>query len=196
MKPTSAHWLLAGIDREMLASSTWHAKVRPNGGEVVLRFTEPLKGRYDGIPALSADAALVVARAGKGTVVYFSGDFGAMVAGFRLPEYLRIAANAARRLAPPPITLENLPSSVEVVWREQPNRKLLHLVNFTGEMTRPITRVLPLRNIRVTLPQPAAFTRVRTLMTPQLLPIRRTAAGGLQVTLPHAAEYEVLVFEK
>jgi len=196
MQPVAAHWLLAGIDREMFAASTWHVKVRPNGGEVLMRFTEPLKGRYDGIPALSPEPALVVNRAGKGTVVYFSGDFGAMIAGFRLPEYLRIAANSARRLAPSPFTLENVPSSVEVVWREQPNRKLLHLVNFTGEMTRPITSVLPLRNIRVTLPQPAQFTRVRTLMTPQLLPIRRTPTGGLQVTLPRAAEYEVLVFEK
>lgn len=196
MKPVAAHWLLTGIEREMLAASTWHARVRPSGGDVILRFTEPLKGRYDGVPGLSAEPALVVNRAGKGTSVYFSGDFGAMVAGFRLPEYLMIAANAARRLAAPHFTLENAPASVEVVWREQPGRRLLHLVNFTGEMTRPMTRVIPLHNVRVTLHQPAPFTKARTLMTPRALPITKTSAGALQVTLPRAAEYEVIVFER
>ncbi len=196
MKPGEPHWLLQGVEREMLAAPTWHARVSLKGGTAALRFMEPLKGRYDGIPKDSAEPALVVNRAGAGHAIYFAGDFGAMAAGFHLPEYLRMAANAARRLAPPPFRLENVPGSVEVVWREQPGRKLLHLVNFTGEMTRPITGVIPLRDVRVTLPAPAAFTRVHTLMEPRELPVTRTAAGELQVTLPGAAEYEVLVFEK
>jgi hypothetical protein len=196
MKPVAAHWLMGGVEREMLAASTWHVKVRPSGGEVLLRFTEPLKGRYDGIPGLSEEPALVAARAGKGTAVYFSGDFGAMVAGFRLPEYLRIAANAAQRLAPPPFSLGNAPASVEVVWREQPGRKLLHLVNFTGAMTRPITEVLPLRDVRVTFSNPEGYTKARTLMRPQVLPVSKTRGGALEVTVPRTDEYEVVVFEK
>jgi len=196
MKPVAKHWMLGGVEREMLPSSTYHALVRPAGGQVVLRFTKPLKGRYDGIPDLSPDPALVVSRAGKGTVVYFSGDFGAMVAGFRLPEYLQMAANAARRLAPPPVRLENAPASVEVVWREQPGRKLLHLVNFTGEMTRPMTRVLPLTDVKITVTRGAGYNKARTLVNPQTLPVRKDVDGRLHVTLPRANEYEVVVFEK
>lgn len=198
MKPASKHWLLEGIPREMIPSSTYHARVKPAGAEVLMRFTVPLKGRYDGIPDLSPDPALTVRQAGKGTVVYFSGDFGNMVAGFRLPEFLRLASNAVRRLAPPPVTIENAPSSVEVVWRSQqnPRRKLLHLVNFTGEMTRPITRVLPLRNVRITLNGIEKVTKAHTLVRPQALELSRDARGRTQVTLARADEYEVIVFEE
>jgi hypothetical protein len=180
----------------MLPSSTYHVRVKPAGGDVVVRFTNPLKGRYDGIPGLSPDPALIVHRAGKGTSVYFSGDFGNMVAGFRIPEYLTLAANAARRLAPPPVILENAPASVEVVWRSQPGRNLLHLVNFTGEMTRPITRILPLRDVRVALPGGASVSKAYTLVTPRTLPLEKDSSGRLSVTLPSAGEYEVLVFER
>lgn len=196
MKPVTRNWLLSGVEREMLAASTWHVRVKPAGGEELLRFTEPLKGRYDGIPAFSREPALVISKKGKGTAVYFSGDLGAMVAGYRLPEYLKIVENAVRQLAPPPVKVEGAPASVEVVWREQPGRKLLHLVNFTGEMTRPITRVVPLRNVRVTLPGPVEFTKARTLVKPRSLAVRRTKDKGIEVTLPEAEEYEVLVFER
>jgi hypothetical protein len=85
--------------------------------------------------------------------------------------------------------LENVPSSVEVVLRSQNGgkRKLLHLVNFTGEMTRPITTTVPLRDVRVTLP---GVTKAYTLMHPQTLPV----AGGV-VTIPRVDQYEVLVLE-
>jgi len=196
MKPVAKHWLLEGIAREMLPSSIYHVRVKPAGAEVLLRFTVPLKGRYDGVPGLSPDPALSVKQVGKGTVVYFSGDFGNMVAAFRLPEFLRLAANAAGRLAPPPVTVENAPGSVEVVWRSQQagRRKLFHLVNFTGEMTRPIAKVLPLRNVRVTLNE--TFSKAYTLVRSQPLPLSKDAKGRLQVTLPSADEYEVIVFEK
>jgi hypothetical protein len=198
MKPVRKHKLLEGIEREMLPSSVYHVRVQPKGGETLLRFTVPMKGRYDGIPELSADPALVVRQAGKGTAVYFSGDFGNMVATFRLPEFLRLAANAARQLAPAAVTLEDSPGSVEVVWRAQPEqgRKLLHLVNFTGEMTRPIQRVVALRDLRITLAASEHMVKAHTLVRPVDLQLRRLEGGRTQVTLPRLEEYEVVVFEE
>ena len=197
MKPEGKHWLLEGVPREMIASTTYHARVKPQGAESVARFTVPLKGRYDGIPDVSDEPAITVQRFGKGMVVYCAGDFGNQVAAVHLPEYLRIVANASRRLAPPPVEVENTPGSVEVVWRSQPQkgRRLLHLVNFTGEMTRPITKIAPLTDVRITLRDGSA-SKAYTLMNPRPLPLRKDAGGRTQVTLPRAAEYEVVVFEK
>jgi len=110
---------------------------------------------------------------------------------------LRIAANAARRMAPLPVEVTNVPGSVEVVWRsqQQGRRKLLHLVNFTGEMTRPITRVLPVRNAVVTLPAGESFSKARTLVEPRALSLSKDDKGRLRVTVPSINEYEVVVFE-
>ncbi len=197
MKPVSQHWLLDGSYRELLPSTTYHVRVKPADAEVPLRFTVPLKGRYDGVPPISPDPAIAIKQTGKGTVVYFAGDFGNTVASFRLPEFLRIAANAARRMAPLPVEVTNVPGSVEVVWRsqQQGRRKLLHLVNFTGEMTRPITRVLPVRNAVVTLPAGETFSKARTLVEPRALSLSKDDKGRLRVTVPSINEYEVVVFE-
>jgi hypothetical protein len=198
MKGVSSHWLLEGIDREFLPSPVYYVQVKPDGAEVPVRFTVPLKGRYDGVPALSPDPAVAVKQSGKGTVIYVAGDFGNTLASFRLPEFLAMAANAARRLAPLPVTVDNVPGSVEVVWRSQNDgrRKLLHLVNFTGEMTRPITRVLPALNVPVTLPKGVLATKAFTLMRPQTLPISKDKEGRVRVTVPRVDEYEVVVFEQ
>jgi hypothetical protein len=121
-----------------------------------------------------------------------------MIQNFKNPEFLQLFTNTVRLLGRPPLELENAPSSVEVTLRgqQQGRRLMLHLVNFTGEMTRPITRVLPLTNVRITVAGAAQFSKARTLFAPQSLPVRRTANGALQVTLPRAGEYEVVVFEK
>jgi len=198
MKSVSRHWVLEGIERELLPSSIYYLRVAPGEAEVPVRFTVPLKGRYDGVPAFSPDPAIAVKQSGKGTAIYFAGDFGNTLASFHLPEFLAIAANAARRLAPLPVTVENIPGSVEVVWRSQQEgrRKLLHLVNFTGEMTRPITGVLPALNVMVTLPKGQPARKAFTLMRPQPLPISKDDQGRLRVTVPRVDEYEVVVFEQ
>jgi hypothetical protein len=198
MKGVSPHWILGNIGRELLPSSLYYVQVKPDGAEVPVRFTVPLKGRYDGIPGLSPDPAVAVKQTGKGTAVYFAGDFGNTVASFHLPEFLALAANAASRMAPLPVTVENVPGSVEVVWRSQQGgrRKLLHLVNFTGEMTRPITRVLPAMNVTVTLAQGERAARAYTLMRPQSLPVTKDGQGRARVVVPRVDEYEVVVFEQ
>ena len=189
MKPMKKHALLEGIQRELVPSAIYHLRVQPAGADVLLQYTKPLGGRYDGVPDLTTEPALSVNQYGKGRAIYFSGDFGNVVASFHLPEFLRLARNVVASTSPSPLRLENVPSSVEVVLRSQNGgkRKLLHLVNFTGEMTRPITTTLPLRDVRVTLP---GVTKAYTLMRPQTLPV----AGGV-VTIPRVDQYEVLVLE-
>jgi hypothetical protein len=64
----------------------------------------------------------------------------------------------------------------------------VHLVNFTGDMTRPIRSIVPLTNLRIRIKTPAA--RAYTLVRRQQLPIRNG-----EVIVPQLDEYEVVVFE-
>ena len=196
MKPAAADPLLEGLQRELVPSPTYHVRVAPKAGRVLLYFTKPLAGRYDGVHEISADPALIVNRFGQGAVVYFSGDLGNALNGFHTPELLRLVANAVRGLAPPAVELENAPSSVEVVLRSQQGKRLLlHLVNFTGDMTRPIRAVVPLSDVRITFDAGRTVTRARTLMNPRQLAVRRDARGRAQLTVPRIDEYEVVVIE-
>ena len=149
------------------------------------------------MPPLSNDPALTIARTGKGSVLYAAGDFGGTIATFHTPELMALITNAARQLAARPFTLHGAPSSVEVVWRSQgAGRRLLHLVNFTGEMTRPIQSIVPLTNLRVTLHPDVQPKSVRSLMRPGTIPITRNARGQAELTVPRVDEYEVLVIEQ
>jgi hypothetical protein len=86
---------------------------------------------------------------------------------------------------------------MEVVLRSQEDgrRVLLHLINFTGEMTRPIQRIVPLEQVRVSLQVDRDFTRVRTLLKPGEWAVRRDADRRIQFVLPRIEEYEVVVIE-
>ena len=94
--------LLAGVGREFLPASVYHVAVKSAGARALVQYMQPLKGRYDGVPAVSDDPALLVNSYGKGQAVFFTGDYGAMVANFHTPEFLELGRNLLRTLAPPP----------------------------------------------------------------------------------------------
>ena len=197
MAKQSASPLLDRIPREWIPSPIYYLQVKAGDAQVALRFTKPLVGSYELPPQLSDDPALTVHHIGKGAVVYCSGDLGNMIHSFHMPEPLILIENAIRLLAPPDIGLENVPSAVELVHRSQNagRRHLLHLINFNGEMTRPIRQITPLRDVRITLPPDVPATRVYTLMRPQSLTPQKDGRGRTQVVIPHIAEYEVIVIE-
>ncbi len=198
MRPASQDGLLDGIRREMIPSPEYYVAVTAHDARPVLRYTAPLVGRYDGVPAANDDPALLVNSFGKGKAVYFTGDFGNMIAAFHTPELLDITANAVREMAPPAFELAGAPGSVEAVLRSQENgsRLLLHLVNFTGEMTRPIRQVVPLDHVVVRFHDGAPIRKAYTLMGHQAITARKTAPGKIELPLPPLSEYEVLVIER
>ena len=178
--------VLNGVTREWIPAPAYHLKVALKEGQPVLWFTQPLKGRYDGIPPVSEEAALVVRPYGKGRAVYSSGDWGNAINSFRLAEHLQVITN----LAVSPVKIENAPASVEVVLRsqDQGRRLLLHLINSTGEMTRPLRRVLPLSNVGVRLE--GTVRRVHTLRG------RQELKPGPRFVVPRVEDYEVVVVER
>jgi hypothetical protein len=197
-RPAAKDALLAGLDRTLVPAPVYHVRVEPKSARVLMNFMQPLRGRYDGVPGPSNEPLLLAQTFGKGSVIYTSGDVGAAIAGFHAPEYLQLVANVARAFAPPVVRLEGAPGSVEVVVRSQAQgrRLIVHLVNFTGEMTRPIRNIVPLPGVRLSLAQDMGIRRAFTLRQPRTLPLVAGKDGRTRVTLPVLDEYEVIVLEK
>lgn len=198
MRPALRDTLLDGIRREMIPSPAYYVAAVAKGARPVLRYTRPLAGRYDGVPETSDDPALLVNSFGKGKAVYCTGDLGNTIATYHTPELLDIAANAAREMSHPIFELSGAPGSVEAILRSQNDgrRLLLHLVNFTGEMTRPIRRVVPLDHVTVRFGDIGPVKKAYTLVERQAVPGKKNAQDRMEFALPPIAEYEVLVIER
>ena len=193
----SGHPLLEGLHRRLLISPTYYLSVKPSTAQSLVAFIQTMAGRYDGLPGLSGDPALLVNRYGKGASVYSPGDWGASLNAYHFADFYKLMENAVRLLAPPSVTLENAPGSLEIVLRSQAQGRLLvHLVNFTGEMTRPIRRILPIDNLGVTLRGYGPFGGAHTLIGKQHLLLRTDGDGAVSFHVPHLDEYEVVVLEK
>jgi hypothetical protein len=178
------------LARDLAPSSVYHVRVKAAAADTLALNFKTMAGRYDGFPALSDEPAVLMNRCGKGTVLYLSGDVGATLNSFHTAEFHQLIENAVAKLAPPEVQLDSAPASLELVVRSQDNgrRLLIHLVNFTGEMTRPIRRVIPVENLRIRLPR--AYASARTLVAG-----REVAVRGDELTVPKVSEYEVVVVE-
>jgi hypothetical protein len=198
MRPVAKNKLLDGLNREFIPSPGYYVPVNLNTGRAILQYTERLAGPYDGVPALSKDPGLVVSQLGEGRVVYFSGDIGNTITKFHTPELIELLANAGRQMAVTPVVVENAPESVEVVVRTQNDgrRTLVHLVNFTGEMTRPIRRIVPVSDVRITLASGIHASKAFTLWDHRSIPLTRGQSGLREAVIPLLNEYDVLVLEK
>jgi hypothetical protein len=199
MQTRSPDPLLEGIARELIPAPYHHVPVQVTTGRTAVAGMEPLAGPYEGRPTPSDEPAVVVNQFGAGAAVYVSGDLGAGIRAFHMPEWLRIVSNAARSLAPPRLRIRNAPESLDVTLRAQRDRGrlLLHLVNFTGEASRPFARVRPLRNLEVTLETKGKgpVKSVATLVHSQTLAFQSSPSGELHFELPEMGEYEVVVIE-
>jgi hypothetical protein len=140
---------------------------------------------------------MIVNQLGKGHVLYFSGDIGNTIAKFHTPELMDLLENAGRQFAARPVVVENTPESVEAVVRTQADssRTLVHLVNFTGEMTRPIRHIVPLSDVRITLSPDIRATKAFTLWDHHMIPLTADSSGARHAVIPRLNEYDVLVLE-
>lgn len=187
-KPTQL-WLFEGVNAPVLPAPTLCLDVMPQQDAQVLSLAlAPMSSVYTALPEKGVPAILEN-RFGKGSSVYFTGNFG-MLYGIRaLPEYSRMVGNIVRRFADPLIEVSG-PGCVEAVLRRQEGRTILHLVNLTGAMNRPFTEMVPLAGLSIT---------VRTDSTAKPFALRGNVtesfcgSGKLHLTLEKLQDFDLIV---
>jgi hypothetical protein len=147
-----------------------------------------------------AEPFLVAGRFGKGRTVYFAGDIGDRYWKHPLPEIRQLLANAVRWASRDALPVSvDAPETVEAVLTRQPsrNRVLLHLINCTGEMANPISRILPVSNISVHLKRRwlgAEVKKVFSISSGKNVPFR-SSGRDILVEVPVLDDYDALCFD-
>lgn len=158
-------------------------------------FMNEIKDCYSAVKGESDIPALITNSYGKGRVAYIPCLVGDFYNRYKLPDYQMLIGNLVRWAYRKPLPIEiDCPQTVEVELRKQDlGRVLIHLVNHTGDMQRPISEIIPLKDIKIRLKQDNV-KRVYTLKSRIDLPFT-VKDGVMETSLSDLGLYEVVVVE-
>ena len=184
-----------GLSSALLPCPTYGMETIPMGGAPLAMYREKMPARYVNLPPVSNKPAIVLNEYGSGSCLYLAGNFFEHYHGYHNPDYRKIISNWTRAVAKMLVSVGNCPSSVEIVLRGQPPkaRLLVHLVNFTGEMTRPMESVVAVRDLKLTL-HFEGLERAKALCIGKELDLQQTEDGPT-LSIPRLEEYEVVALE-
>jgi len=197
IEATARGRLLRGVAQSLMPAPRHGLKVRTRQGSVVARFHAPMPGRYVPLTPLTTPA-IVLNRHGKGRALYLAGDFGEFYAEYSTREHARIVVNAATHFAKPRVSLAGAPASVEITHRRKRDGSadIVHLINSTGGMSRPISEVVPLKDLTLSVHGIGPIRSAVSLMTGRRLKPAADGRGLVRMALPELREYDVIVLKQ
>ncbi|MCY2988037.1 MAG: ThuA domain-containing protein [Planctomycetota bacterium] len=153
-----------------------------------------LAGR-DGEPKSSP--AMIVRQFGAGRVVYLPGRWDAIQCDHVTPAIEQLFAGAVRWVAGDRLPVQvTAAAPVGVTLLDQPDRRLLHLVNLNGDTEYRSDRIQPIDSVRVRLQIPAGrpVRQLRRLWQKADIPFE-IVGTEIGFTVENPGEYEVVVAE-
>jgi hypothetical protein len=148
------------------------------------------------LPATTNWPAAVTHKCGLGNTVYFAGAFDRSYWFYRIPEHHQMLSRAITQGAEQGASVKGVPGSVMISIRRQTStgNVILHLVNFTGEMERPIKRVIPFQNVQLDVRTGFKPTSVEALRLKKELKFT-VEEGTARTVLPILKTHEAIVFK-
>jgi len=186
--------LMRGVDVDIMPAPLLAYNIAARKAQVLARFHAPMPGRYVELTPKTTPAITLNAY-GKGKALYFAGHFGEFYEEYSTKEHKQIVGNAARTFARQRVILDGAPPSVEISHRRKRDGSadLVHLVNYTGGMSRPMSKVVTLRDLTLTVQGVGEVSEIRSLASGRRLRPLEQGRGGLTVRLPALEEYDVIV---
>ncbi|MEA4890047.1 MAG: alpha-amylase family protein [Clostridiaceae bacterium] len=163
--------------------------------EVLASAYKPMEGRYSTFNE-EKYSCVVLHRRGKGQTAYIAGGIGQSYADFGLLSMKRIVDGLTDLLTDSEIKIEQAFPSLEIELRTQAalGRRLIHLVNHTGYMQRPVSGLIPCRGIRITMKAAYPIKSVRALAANRDIPYTRHK-DEIQFEVD-VEDYELIVIDK
>ncbi|MDD2707997.1 MAG: beta-galactosidase trimerization domain-containing protein [Verrucomicrobiae bacterium] len=163
--------------------------------QALVYFNHPIGLAYAKMQGASEWPAVLLSKRGKGRVVYAAAPLFESFNLHHLADHKELT-RAMTRLAAGTAGLQVetcAPGSVAIETRAQKGRLLVHLVNTTSEMKRPMERIIPLRDIKLSI-RAKGIRRIKACRLNKTLSFT-AAKGRVAVRLPAINDYELLVLE-
>ena len=162
--------------------------------KVLAVFREKSPGRYLPLQPESKYPAVTLKEYGKGKSIYLACSFDSSYWTLRLKDFRLLLTDPVLKLSHKIIELENAPPTLEVTVRKKADMLIVHLVNFTGDMQRPIEWITPVHNVVVKVHNVESVNRARALKLKKNLKFT-IYENIVEVKVPRVNDHEVLVIE-
>jgi len=140
----------------------------------------------------TAIPAVVSAKFGQGEAIWVPWELGALYYRLSLPAHAGLFHDLIGQLYPERQIKTNAHPLVEMTLMQQKGRKLLHLINLSGQSQTAYFPPVEMRDIRVELG--GDYKSARTVRHPAVLPLEKRGAYTA-FTVPALADYELVVIE-
>jgi len=195
------HWCSEGLDAILIPAPTLAVRSRPSSeAEVVSTYLEPMTGRYVDLPE-EGYPGMIINSYGNGTSLYIAGTLGEYYNEKTHPVLRQLVENAVRKLSSPLLDSDTM-GSVEFVLRSQDiegtkgksKRYILHVINMTGDMGRPIEKIAPVHDINVTLNLDIKVSAILKITGDGKVTFTQQG-NETKITIPRLVDYDVLIIE-
>ena len=120
------------------------------GTRTVMTATYPVAARYSKFDFAATYPAVTEHVYGTGRAYYFAGNYPETTAERKILAYGELIRGLLDSVTTPTVVSDGA-GLYELVLRRQDERFLLHAVNMTGAMERPISELVPLKDVNITL---------------------------------------------
>lgn len=180
---------------EDIPAPTYVIKSAPTTGVPLGTMYENTRGWYQEIEK-SKYPSVVLNDYGLGKSIYIAGNFFQTYYEYKIASYLRIFDKILSRFYEYKVKVLNAPTSLSVSLRRKNSYYILHLVNFTSDLKRPIEYVSPLKNVKVVLKiNNENISEVEAIIGKRPLKKLKFYRDKIMVNIPKIEVYEALVFK-
>jgi len=198
MTPASSgksHPILKTADRKYIPVALENVKIKMIGNaKAVMYFMNPLAFRYDSLKGVSEYPGVVVNTYGKGKVVYFAGNVGALYRTYNIRDIRDIVCDAINWMVDIPLKIEDNYTLDTNLTQAKDGSILLHVINWSTRIKRPVDTVVPVRDLKIKIKLKEKPKSVKTLWSKKQLKFKK-AGAFIEFTIPEIKNYEVVVIK-
>jgi hypothetical protein len=182
-----------GLFRSVVPGPRYALVSQATTAEAMIRYYQPCPEYYMPLPELDMPA-LFHNRFGEGRCYYFNNKFFEKYSHYGFTEYKAIFLNMMDSLTPRQLIVKARSEALEVSLRQQENRLLLHLVNYSGSHKRPMPQTVPLHDLEISIVVPEAPSSVERVFENESLAFEWNE-GRVDFVLPQLDTYELIKIE-
>jgi len=145
---------IGNIEKDILIPRPVNAlAIKPaKDARILAKFLKPINLAYRQPEGISDYPAIIMTERGKGRVVYFPSAIFESFNRFHIDIHKNLVHSLIRMITPGGLQIEtDAPGSLAMELRENEKFQILHLVNVTSDMKRPMDKIIHIHNVSISI---------------------------------------------